>query len=495
MFPILGRPVLGGLLVALIAVASCGAPASPQPEAPAAPRPATALPAGLPSPAGNLDWQECAESQAVQCATLDVPVDHAVPAGRQISLGLARLPAQDPTQRRGTIIFHPGGPQPALPFVMRPDGRERLAELTAWFDVVTFDSRGYGSSTPICDDAAAPPIGALLDSATAYRRNQAAVGRYGESCVDQDSELAANADAESVAHDIDAIRVALGEEKITFYGNSYGTVFGQEYAEHHGDRLDRIYLDSVLDHTSSYEERIAAGARHTENLLHGAADACDRDEACALHGRDVLAVFDSVAAAADSAPLPAGPDRTLNGFAVRLAAGQAARVGHQVLAEALVAAADGDGTRLAEMLPPTEGFDADSGQLTYCLDFPVTPDDWAGQSAIAEQIRNDAPRVGWLDPTKEAWRCAGWPVRDVNPPGPPAETAAPAALIVNSTEDPATHLDGAHAVAGSFPGSVVLPYADFAHAVYLGGDPCVRDAVHDYLLAGTLPMPGTTCAP
>lgn len=442
-----------------------------------------------------LSWGTCADG-SVQCATVTVPVDHDDPDGEHIELALARLPAQDPATRRGTVVFHGGGPAPSLPTLLDPQRRGALTELTRWFDVVTFDSRGYGQSTPICDPAIAPAI-APADSPATYAANQRNAAAYGESCRADHPTLAEHVSSQDTAHDVDVIRVALGEEQITFYGSSYGTVIGQEYAEHHGDRLRRLLLDSVADHTADYPQQVDAVAQFREAALHRFAQDCAADAGCPLAGTDPLAVWDEVVAAAERAPLPAGDGTEVTAQQIRHLSGNfSVPYMRNSAAAALRLARSGDGSGFAAMLA-VPGQIGDVGQLTECADFAVRPDDYDSLLALAEQARANTPRIGWLAPfsTLTVLKCAGWPLPATNVPTPLDAPDAPPALLVNASLDGATHLAGARRVADRIPGSAVLVGTGFGHSLYQYGpaNRCIRDAVHRYLLDGDLPEAGAEC--
>lgn len=448
------------------------------------------------APASTMTWQSCPEDGTVECGTVSVPIDHDQPDGERIDLAVARLPAQDPATRRGTIVFHAGGPSAARKAFLDPRHRSAFTELTQWFDMVVFDSRGYGLSSPICDPALAPPV-AVLDSPQAYAQHQQRVAAYGESCRADDPALAAHASATDTAHDIDAIRAALGEEQILFYGNSYGTVFGQEYAELYGHRLARLYLDSVADHTAPYVEDKARSGRMLEEALHRFADACAVDPGCPLHGSDPLAVWDEVLAATEERPLPAGDGGEVSASDIRALTGGLVAVPefrHRIAA-ALVQARGGDGSGFTALTPGAPPI-MDAGQLTDCSDFPVRPDDHEQLLAAAERVRQDAPRLGWTATLQGAWWCAGWPIPAANEPAPLDAPDAPPALLVNATQDPGrTNVLAARHVAGQIEGSTLLEVSGFGHALYWSrpDNRCIRDAVHRYLLDGDLPAPGTRC--
>ncbi|MGH8880903.1 MAG: alpha/beta fold hydrolase, partial [Stackebrandtia sp.] len=384
--------------------------------------------------ASDPDWKSCGDGTKAECTKLAVPIDHADPDGDTVDLGLAKLSAQDPENRRGTIIFHGGGPAPSVPLLT--DEPERFEELTQWFDVVSFDSRGLGTSEELCDADKAPPVFPTLDSEETYRDQQEANAAYAETCAADNPALAKHVSAEDVANDIDLIRQAVGEDKIVYYGNFYGTVYGQEYAEHHGEHLERLLLDSVADHTVPYTQNWINAAPTADAPLETFAKTCETDPECALHGQDVLSVWDEVVTAAEAEPLPVSGGGTVSHFEIRNETYRdlTGDYGYR-FAEALAQARDeGVGDVFAELRYTGTG---SVGHLPRCLDFPTAPDDYESLLAAAPGARDIAPRVGWSNVLNTAWQCAGWPGSGTNPPRPLAADEAPPTLLVNGTLDQA----------------------------------------------------------
>lgn len=428
-----------------------------------------------------LTWSACADG-GVECSTVDVPVDRGDADGPQIGIAVARLRAADAQDRRGTLIVHAGGPAESLSLLTDPRRRAGLAELSQWFDVVTFDSRGYGKSGAVCDPRRAPPIN-LLDAAEDRAAHAEAQRRYAESCAADNEPLTRHADSVAVADDIDDIRVALGESEIAFFGNSYATVFAQAYAARHGEHLSALYLDSVVDHS---RVDAVSPALASDALLTRFRDRCQELPDCAPQGEDVLALWDSMVAAA---PVPVASQEPLSQAEIRSASPVLAELAPVPFAAAVRSAHEGDGRALATMIRAARDAPAvDAGQLTNCADFPA-PD-----AAELKRAAKAAPRSGSAR-VLETWRCGGWPLPVTNPPAEVSMTHAPPALLVNSTLDPATHLTGAQRVRDRIPGSRLLDVTGLTHAVYLGqlDNRCVRDAVHRYLLDGVLPEAGATC--
>ncbi|MHA6625351.1 alpha/beta hydrolase [Pseudonocardia sichuanensis] len=458
------RAARAGVLVAVLGLtAACGQ------AAPAAPPPA-------------ITWQDCHDG--LQCGRITVPADWNAPEGpEEITIALGRFPARDPATRIGTVVLGPGGPNPLL-FGL-PRLAPQIGDLTRWFDVVVFDPRGMGESSGVPCPAAPPalPTWTEPDRAT-YDGYAAANQRFVSACTAALGPLHGKIDSWQVAHDLDAIRAALGEEKLRYFGNSYGTVYGQAYAELFGDRIERMYLDSVIDHTTTdVSEMLAPKAAVLEQNLHEFADWCAREPGCALHGRDALAVWDEVAAAPGSEVLVGSaavmvrrPDRWSR------------------LATALAAAAAGDPADFAPAPPPAgrDGGSVPGGylmSLATCADLPAV--DHEELSRITAELRATTPRLGWTEAFNTHGRCAGLPTGTYLP-RPIPEQDLPPILVAGGESDSATPPEYGRRVAAQLDDARYLS-ASGGHARYLSGDPCVRQVVDRYLVSGQVPAPGARC--
>jgi pimeloyl-ACP methyl ester carboxylesterase len=437
-------------------------------------------------------WQDCGDG--LQCGSITVPADWAAPAtSPRISIGLAKLPARDQARKRGTLLVNPGGPAQAIEYL--PADKARYADLTTWFDVVMFDPRGFGKSSGVTCPNPAPFI---LDwpspAKSVYKDFATANTTFAQDCAQAIGPLRGNLNSWQVAHDMDAMRVALGERKLTYFGNSYGTVFGQAYAELFGRNLARMYLDSVLDHTDrdpySWTLSKATTAEHDLRLFAGW---CARTESCALHGQDVLAVWDRVIA---KAPIPApgaGPGATAS---ASLIVAQS-RVTHEAswprAATALAQADAGDASLYVPPMPPPPGaLPPNLSRIMMCADFPYETR-YEAVMQIEEKLRGDAPRLGWVHAwSTAAVHCAGLPKSKTFPPHPIQPAGVPPVLITSGSTDATTPPAHGRRVAAQLPGAQYLPTVG-GHALYLSGNPCVRGHVHNYLLTGQLPASGASC--
>ncbi|HUQ59688.1 alpha/beta fold hydrolase [Lentzea sp.] len=427
--------------------------------------------AGPATAAEGLTWRECHDG--LRCGEVLVPADWTRPAGgTRIAVPLLKIPARE--RKAGVLLLNPGGPGSSIPNFAFPGYREQFADLAARFDVVVFDPRGMGVACP------SPNPGPLSSPVTepAHREYAAANGRFAADCAETMGAYRGRLNARQVAHDMDAIRRALGERRLNYFGNSYGTVYGQMYAELFGHRVGRMYLDSVLDHTRrDPAEWARAGAVAAENNLHRMARWCAADAGCALHGKDVIAVWDRVLS------MPGVDVSAFLGWA-------AARIGNDrgwpALATGLAQVEAGDTTVITPRPGPS---DVGLARTAFCSDFPF-PDDFPAVKRVEDRLRTVAPRLGWAAaPWRVSGHCSGVPGEGLNPPA--ALSAMPDVLVANGEHDPLTPAEHGRRVAAQL-GGAYLP-VEGNHGLYLNGNACVRDHVHRYLLAGELPAPDARC--
>ncbi|MCP3800232.1 alpha/beta hydrolase [Allokutzneria sp. A3M-2-11 16] len=450
---------------------------------------------GLTTTAGAaepLRWRACGEG--VQCADVRVPLDWAKPHGPRTSIGLAKIPAQDQANKLGPLVANLGGPGGTVEYV--PQFKDSFAELTKWFDVIIFDPRGFGASQGVTCPTSAPIPGVdWFPDRSTYESYAEANRRFAEDCTPTLGPLRDKLNSWQSTHDLDAIRVALGQRELNYYGNSYGTVYGQNYAQLFGDKINRMYLDSVFDHSNpDLRSRALPGVEVTEANLHHFAKWAGQDPASALRGKDVLATWDRVIAAAQRKPIPApgaGPGRTVSVTEITWALPSGSDRSWPAFAKALAQADTGDATLIASQ--PRGGKDPDLSRIALCSDFPYDVS-YDSLKRLENEARARAPRAGWREVWPMGYHCAGLPKIGTYPPKPIKAKKVPPALAANGRFDQATPPEFGKRVAAQLPGARYLS-AEGGHALYWGGrNKCVRDRVHRYLVNGELPAPGTHCA-
>src|SRR4029077_982605 len=198
-------------------------------------------------------WTDCADG--FQCAELPVPLDYSNPSGRTISLALIRKPAlQTYGPRIGSLLVNPGGPGDSGVDFLRNAGT-MLDNLNQWFDLVSWDTRGVGGSAPVtCEDGPELDrylaLDSVLDDPAEKQAFIQATQDFTAGCEQRSGYLLPFMDSASTARDMDQIRQALGDSKLTYLGFSYGTYIGQWYAHLFPTRVRALSLDGVVDSTA-----------------------------------------------------------------------------------------------------------------------------------------------------------------------------------------------------------------------------------------------------
>ncbi|GII62918.1 peptidase [Sphaerisporangium krabiense] len=437
-----------------------------------------------------LSWQDCGDG--LQCAQIKVPADWTRRSGPEVAIGLAKLPAQDQARKKGVVLVDTGGPGEQIALLRQ--ARRSFADLTRWFDVVIFDPRGFGESTPIKCPVPAPfATEWVFPDKAAYEAYAAKNRAFGEACAEEAGVLSGNLNSWQIAHDMEAIRKALGPAKLTYLGNSYGTVLGQAYAELFPRRVGRMYLDSVFDHTTpDLRTWLRPRATALEGAFERFAAWCRRTSACALHDKDPVAVWDEVMAKARSEPIPApeaGPEVRISDTQIASRAFFTYEDTWEGLAAGLARAQAGDASFFARV----EGApDPDLSRVVLCADLPYPGYDKLKK--LEGELRRDTPHIGWRAVWPIANHCAGLPPTRTYAPHPIKAPGLPPVLIAGGEYDDTTPTADGRRLAAQLPHARFLP-ATGGHALYLTGHPCVREHVHHYLTTGKMPPQGTSCGP
>lgn len=205
----------------------------------------------------------------MQCGTLRVPVDWKRPSGRTFGLAVARRPAADPAARIGALVINPGGPGGSGISLAIVADTVFSREILTRFDIVGFDPRGFHRSESARCSTELPegaPFAIPGDEREFARRVADNRQRHAD-CRRHTGPLLEHMDTLSVARDVEALRVALGEAKLNYFGVSYGTQIGLQYAELFGGRIRAMALDSVLDHSIGLDRRLQTEAAAMEDAL------------------------------------------------------------------------------------------------------------------------------------------------------------------------------------------------------------------------------------
>jgi pimeloyl-ACP methyl ester carboxylesterase len=452
---------------------------------------ATAEPA--PSP---IDWQPCGEdAPGVDCATIEVPLDYARPHGKQIHIGIAKRPATDPTQRIGSVLVDPGGPGGSgVGFVM--SGNAVSEDVAARFDQIGFDPRGINTSSQLlCDVDLDQRVTAAKHPTNQAEFDQLATLNRAlhDSCRANSDGLAEHVDNLDTARDMDAVRKALGERKLTFVGYSYGSLMGQQYAELFPRNVRALVMDGNMDHSL----RTAWDFARTETApveegFREFAQWCDTTSSCALYGLDTTAVYTDLKARAKAGTLT-DPDGNKVSF-YDLAGNTFSVVIPQAwsfVAENLRALHDGTGSPDATASTLAE-IGNDPYPPIWCSDWRYPVHDYAEYARIRAGLVKLYPIMEWSPYVDHMMTCVNSGTKTTNPQRPLKVHGAPPLVMIGNLHDPATVYPWSQA-ASRQSGAHLITYEGWGHTAYRGPSDCVNSAVDDYLIDLKPPARGLSC--
>ncbi|MFE0425359.1 alpha/beta hydrolase [Streptomyces sp. NPDC058953] len=448
---------------------------------------------------------------AWECATIKAPLDYADPNGKTIDLALIRARATDPKKRIGSLIFNFGGPGGSGVTTL-PAAATDYGALNTRYDLVSFDPRGVGRSAPVeCEgDAkldAFYALDATPDTAAEVTAYNDGLKSYAAACKQRSGPELPHVGTENTARDLDLMRQVLGDDKLHYFGISYGTELGGVYAHLFPQKVGRAVFDAVVDPTKDSEQSSLGQAKGFQLALDNfARDCVDRGDQCLIAGTTVAEVEGQITdllKRLDRQPVPAAGGReltqtqALNGIAQSLYSQQF----WPLLEQGVDEADGGDGSLLLALSDAMNGRD-ENGEYDNmgaaftaisCVDtearYPVSQ-----VEAKLPAFRSASPvfgdYLGW-----GMLGCTNWPVPgawehpDVSAPG------APPIVVIGNTGDPATPYEGAKAMVGALgPGvGVEITYEGQGHGAYNASSTCVKGAVDAYLLEGRVPASGTVC--
>ncbi|HET9692718.1 MAG TPA: alpha/beta hydrolase [Acidimicrobiales bacterium] len=460
-------------------------------------------PAATAGPPGPLRWVPCRDGAGpagAQCATLSVPLDPTAPGGATVALAIDRLPATG--HRVGSLVVNPGGPGISAVDAVPAIAQLLPADVRRAFDVVGYDPPGVGHSAPVtCLDQAAlgrylsadpePPGPAGFATLVATARGFAAACQSSPS-----GPLLAHVNTLDAARDLDAVRAALGDTRLSYLGFSYGTLLGATYASLYPTRVRAMVLDGALDPTLAPLDALAAQGGAVDAQLGAFAAAC-RSSRCPW--RPVGSAEAALGALVDAARAGrlgggVGAAQVLYGTA----RGLYSTASWPQLGRALAAAAGGDGTGLADLFRSYVGTTPSGGYSTEveaetavdCTD--VTPPTLGEVQAATARLEAAGALFSALDVASEA-TCSVWPApAPAGGPHPLTAPGAPPIVVVGSTGDPITPYAWARHLAAELGSGVLLTRVGDGHTA-LPASGCVRSAVATYLVGLVAPAPGTRC--
>ncbi len=454
-------------------------------------------------------WTGCGDG--LQCATVTAPLDWDDPAADTIELALIRQHATSGAPR-GSLLVNPGGPGGSgVAFIRDSIDFATSETLQREFDVVGFDPRGVGESTPVrctADDAELDEYiygivpgerGTDAWVAAAEERNRA----FGEGCLEHTGPLLAHVDTVSAARDLDLLRAVLGDERLNYLGYSYGTYLGARYAELYPERAGRLVLDGAIDPSASEFDVTLTQARGFEGALTAYLEDClDRDE-CPFGGTVAAARtrIASLLRQLDARPLVGDDGRRLGAGTMfsAIILPLYNRGNWTYLDQLFRETLDGDADTaffLADVYNDREadGRYSSNGTESFiainCLDYPSDPDPDL-MRAQAEQLAAEAPVFGpWM--AYGGTQCPQWPFPSTVDRVAITAPGSPDILVIGTTNDPATPYVWAEALASQLERGHLVTRRGEGHTAY-GESECVTRVADAFLVDGVVPASDPLC--
>lgn len=462
------------------------------------------------APAAALEWGPCTGTgldPRQQCATLDVPMDYADPGGPTIEIAVSRIVSENPAARRGTLFLIPGGPGGSSLNDPSRKGQKLPQEVRDAYDLIGFAPRGLAPSTSVdCglahEDLALsrlrpwPAADGSVDDALVTAR------RMADACAANGGELLKHLSTRNEARDLDRLRAALGERRISAWGVSYGTYVGSVYAQLFPARTDRFVLDSndnpdptrvsrawLAGHEQGVEDtfpEFAKWASETGNPYRLAKTAAE-----------VRPLFLRLAERLDREPIPwpgANPEE-LNGNVLRQTMLDTLYDPDDFPALARLMLAAESGT-----LPPAPASPPDTvlqnvaavGAGTLCNDVA-----WPTSTAVyqkgVDESRAKYPLTAGMP--RNAMVCAAWPYAPQEPPVRITDRGPSNILLVQNERDVATPVSGALKLREALGRrAVMVTVNSTGHDAYLdNGNACGDATVSRFLATGERPATDLYC--
>ncbi|MFL3868306.1 alpha/beta hydrolase [Streptomyces griseobrunneus] len=475
----------------------------------------------------KLEWSACSAPNVAQgggespsplpggavweCSFMDVPLDYAKPDGRTIELALIRGKAKDQKRRIGSLLFNFGGPGASGVATLPAFGAD-YDRLRARYDLVSFDPRGVGRSEGVecADDAQLDALyqeDGTPDDAAEEKEFVQGQKDFIAACEENSGAELPYVGTTNAARDMDLMRTVLGDDKLHYFGISYGTELGGVYAHLYPDKVGRAVFDAVVDPTKDAEQSSLGQAQGFQLAFDNFTENCaDRGDECALPGatgQEVQRWITDLLAQLEKEPVDGLGDRPLTQTLATtgIASALYSKETWPLLEQGLDEAEGGNGALLLALADSLNGRSEDGRyDNSNAANIAINCAD-SRQRFTLEQTKAALPAFRKASPVFGEYlgwglmSCTGWPVAgawetpDVSAPG-----SAPV-LVIGNTGDPATPYAGAKAMVeqlGTGVG-VELTYKGEGHGAYNSKNACVQRAVDGYLLNGTVPKSGTVC--
>ena len=449
-----------------------------------------------------ITWHGC---EAGECGSVSVLVDRAAPKGGRIDLAVARASRAKSDQRIGSLLVNPGGPGASGLDIVGYIASNLPKAITDRFDVVAWDPRGSGTSAPVScgnDLDGRFAVDTAPDDPAELTALEAAAKQFVDACVQRTGERLRHISTVDTVADLDNLRVALGDDRLTYLGLSYGTYIGGLYATTYPTHVRALVLDGALDPTLSAEDVSVQQAKGFDDSLNEFFAWCRSRTTCAFrHGGDPARAYDALAQRIDARPIGRGtarfgPTQLDIAVAALLYGGES---GYRELAAGLH---DLEGGRSATLATASDQYLGRNQNGHYddewaafiaisCADGPNLT--LAAAEALQRRAAIEAPPFG-AGNVGLGYECSFWPY-------PPARTGpisfsaptAPPIVVVGTRGDPATPVAWARSLATQLGSGRLVTVDDTTHTASLNGNSCLDAILVRYLVNLQAPKTGTSC--
>jgi pimeloyl-ACP methyl ester carboxylesterase len=442
------------------------------------------------------------------CGQLRVPLDYGHPNGQTVALTVMRVHDTEQTAKTGSLLVDPGGPGGSGIFLAFGLARTMSDDVLRHFDLVGFDPRGVGLSSPLrcTSDAEEDQLLALDADVRTPAGLAAAKHAWADVAAECSSRYGATLEhfnTVETAQDMEQIRQAVGDAALNYLGFSYGTELGAAYAHRYPTRIRAMVLDGAVDPqtTGDVIRSTAEQVQGFESAFDQFAADCAHRSSCASLGSPRAAVA-ALERQANRAPMPsnaAGDARKATGSTVLYAVLSAlySQSEWPALGSALRDAQEGDAKGLFSLVDDYSER-APNGQFHNLLDvFDVVSCNDERTDPTDAQVQATAARWAQSYPLFGVWsaiallQCQAWQP-DRHPVPTPSAAGSRPILVVGNLHDPATPYQGAVHLAAALTTGVVLTWDGQGHTSY-GNSPCIDGKVNEYLINGKVPAGNTTC--
>ena len=464
------------------------------------------------SEAAGPDWKPCAEAPGFECADVKVPLNHKRPQGRQIRLAVTRLPATG--DKIGSLFFNPGGPGGPGVAALQQMSAFFPAELRERFDLVSWDPRGVGQSTAVqCFDSPEAEMRfrgdtPLVPVGTAQQRAVIDLNRgLAKRCLKRNAALLKHMSTADSARDLDALRKAVGDSRLHYWGISYGTFLGATYANMFPKRVGALTLDGnvrpqpwvkapqgqepMLPTFLRQDSAAGADATLEQFLLRCGRAGTATCPFAAGSPKATVAKFEKLARQMRKNPTQKRGGITYSDLQERVANGIYFIGAWQNLAEGLQNV--WTNTPVAQTQSLTmQRYAGPAQQLGIVCSESPNPTSKQLLTTNADAIS----RYGVLGPywTWVTSGCSEWRAEAADPyTGPWNKRTAAPILLVGNTYDPATPLSSARVMHRELDRSRLLIMRGYGHTALANPSTCINRKVTRYFIDGKLPADGTKC--